>query len=575
MAQVKFYSVSTAPAANAPGGNLYFVNGGELYKGASRFGANKVWTVPSDATITGATAEAKLSAALTAAGVTGAIGGDILTGYGAAKVFNGTTWVDLGQDQAALTSQMKSLVSGLAFDGTTGSYITGITQDPDTGFVTAQVGDFGQTVKDTIGDGSSTSTANGITVSVVTTSGSVTNVSVEAANLEVTSISASSATFTDLTVTSTATFSVTSISATTLTVNGSTVNQIAQAEISAVTTNAVTSTGASLPTESAVYDFVTGQISSLGNAMHFVGLTSDADITQDATVAPDDITGYSAADMKAGDIVLKGTSEYIWNGSKWELIGDQGAYAANAYSSTANVYTAATATTVPLALNAVGAAIDTLTASASTFASQKAQIGKSSAALYGLEATISLYSGSAPTITLTGSSIATTSNQIGSDTNYLVTASAVYGFVDSKLTDNAWHSTSTSNANGVQVTATVSEDAVNKVEVGLAITAATTAADVSDSNKASNLVTAAAVSAYVAQEITSAISGLDAVVFNSNKGVFVSVAEEDGILTGMTVSVAAASEMNYGDTGSADELATTAAVATFFNNNLVWLGDSD
>lgn len=279
----------------------------------------------------------------------------------------------------------------------------------------------------------------------------------------------------------------------------------------------------------------------------------------------------------AGDIVIDATSglEAICTSATtgdsptytWELIGDNALYALNAYTSTASLYSDANVETVPGALNAIGAA-------ATTWYS-KAQIGKSSAALYGLEATISLYSGSAPTITLTGSSIATTSNQIGSDTPYLVTASAVYAFVDDKLDANAWHSTSTSNANGVQVTATVSEDAVNKVEVGLEITAASTATDVSDSNKASNLVTAAAVSAYTVQEITSAISGLDAVVFNSNKGVFVSVAEEDGILTGMTVSVAAASEMNYGDTGSADELATTAAVATFFNNNLVWLGDSD
>jgi len=47
MAQVKFYSVSALP--NDPNaGGVYFVDGGELYKGASRFGANKVFTVPSE-----------------------------------------------------------------------------------------------------------------------------------------------------------------------------------------------------------------------------------------------------------------------------------------------------------------------------------------------------------------------------------------------------------------------------------------------------------------------------------------------------------------------------------------------
>lgn len=571
MAQVKFYSVSTAPAANAPEGNLYFVNGGELYKGASRFGANKVWTVPA----AGQDAEGyDLTSALSAAGVSGAIGGDILVGYGAARVFNGTTsaWVELGQDQAALTSQMKSLVSGLAFDPTAGSYITGIEQNPDTGFVTANVGDFGQDVKTAVGDGSASSVANGITVSVVTTSGVVTSVSVEAANLDVTSISASSATFTDLTVTSTATFSVTSISATTLTVNGSTVNQIAQAEISAVTTNAVTSTGASLPTESAVYSFVTGQLESLDNAMHFLGTGT---ITVDATSGTKQVTSVVLTDRTLtpvkGDIVIDATSGLeavctsVTTGETptytWELIGDNSLYALNAYTSTSSLYTGVT--TVPGALNAIGAA-------ATTWYS-KAQIGKSSAALYGLEATISLYSGSAPTITLTGSNIATTASEIRSTNNVLVTANAVHAYVDEVLTSNAWNSTSTSNANGVTVTATVDESAENKVEVGLAITAATTAADVSDSGKASNLVTAAAVSAYTAN----LIDGLDSTVSSSMKGVFVSVAEENGKLNGMTVSVVAASEMSYGATGSADQLATTAAVATFFDNNLVWLDDAD
>ena len=40
---VKFYSVSSLPASPSAGA-LYFVNGGELYKGTKRFGANKVYT---------------------------------------------------------------------------------------------------------------------------------------------------------------------------------------------------------------------------------------------------------------------------------------------------------------------------------------------------------------------------------------------------------------------------------------------------------------------------------------------------------------------------------------------------
>ena len=178
--QVKFYSVAAEETKPTDGNGIIFVGNGELYKGTQRFGANKVWTVPSNAAITGETEEAKLSAALTAAGVTGQISGDILTGYGAAKVFNGTTWVDLGQDEAALTDQLKSLVSGLAFQSDSGSYITGITQDPTTGKVTAQTENFEDAVLSTVGDGASLGTSNGVTVSVTTTSGKVTAVEVTA-----------------------------------------------------------------------------------------------------------------------------------------------------------------------------------------------------------------------------------------------------------------------------------------------------------------------------------------------------------------------------------------------------------
>lgn len=51
MAQVKFYATSAESYAaidSKDAGGVYFVEGGELYKGASRFGANKVFTVPSE-----------------------------------------------------------------------------------------------------------------------------------------------------------------------------------------------------------------------------------------------------------------------------------------------------------------------------------------------------------------------------------------------------------------------------------------------------------------------------------------------------------------------------------------------
>ena len=62
------------------------------------------------------------------------IGGDILVGYGAAKVWDGSAWVDMGADNAALQSSWRADIStwvaGLSAGGE-GSYITSITQGAD------------------------------------------------------------------------------------------------------------------------------------------------------------------------------------------------------------------------------------------------------------------------------------------------------------------------------------------------------------------------------------------------------------------------------------------------------------
>lgn len=297
---VKFYSMSAQAYGNATkdNGALYFVNNGELYKGAQRFGANKVFTVPGN---TDQTAEGfNLASALTAAGVTGAIGGDILTGYGAAKVFNGSTWIDLGADVSSIIGQ--------------------------------------------ISDSTSSSTANGITVSVTTSDGYVTGVSVEAANISATSVTAGSGTFTNLTVADTATFSATSVEASTLTVNGSTVNEIAQAEIAASTLVGSISdgAGASLVKEGQVVNYVESyvgaQLQSFGNAMHFVGVATSQSYPTSAQAGDIIVIGdISASDAflgfdsngdftsNSGEIVesvLQG-QEYVYDGSKWEKIGDE------------------------------------------------------------------------------------------------------------------------------------------------------------------------------------------------------------------------------------------------------------
>ena len=70
--QVKFYSVSAATTPTDANG-IYFKDDGHLYKGTSRFGANKVFTVSKEADL-------DVSAALTS----GKIEGDVAIGYGSA-----------------------------------------------------------------------------------------------------------------------------------------------------------------------------------------------------------------------------------------------------------------------------------------------------------------------------------------------------------------------------------------------------------------------------------------------------------------------------------------------------------
>lgn len=97
---------------------------------------------------------------------------------------------------------------------------------------------------------------------------------------------------------------------------------------------------------------------AFGNVMSFKGV----------------VTELPSENNVSGDIVVIGANptgaglvqgqEYIYSGSAWELIGDQNTYAVNAFSSTASVYTGAT--TLPAAVSAAGAAIDTLTTKVST-----------------------------------------------------------------------------------------------------------------------------------------------------------------------------------------------------------------
>ena len=196
-----------------------------------------------------------------------------------------------------------------------------------------------------------------------TAGGSVTDVKVAVTDLSGNSVTANSATFTDLTVSGTATFNATEVVADSLKIGGKTVETIANEQIAAIAESTVTSSATGITvgvtTKGGSVTAVSVDASSFGNVMHFAGVVTEL-----------------PSEGKAGDIVVIGAGatgglvqgqEYIYNGDAWELIGDQKSYALNAYTSTATVYSGVA--TVPGALNAAGAAIDTINGKVSTLES--------------------------------------------------------------------------------------------------------------------------------------------------------------------------------------------------------------
>ena len=408
MAQIKFYSSSAMPSENIDANGLYFIDNGEIYKGAVRFGCGRVTTLetaPSDAAR-----------------------GDINITGGVASVFDGTTWQELG--------------------GTTPTFATG---DADgqlkLGTVNATVSGWGTLASSVSANASaiaSVSSAVGSLASTVddlesTVSDIETAVSGFASIVDVTNnaVSAASGTFTDLTVTSTATFSVTSVSASALTVNGKTVEEITASTVAAISASTVTSSAngisVGVTTQGGSVTAVSVNATAFGNVMHFAGVVS----TPSEIVAP-----------AGGDIVVIGTNaasgytagqEYIYvsTTSTWEVIGDQNTYALNAYAPASETVTAGT-TTLPDAVHAIASAFDTLKTSVSNIATS---LGTLESTVSGLESTVG---GLASTVSSISSAFASlgdaaqksvaTSVTASGVANDLPTCSAVEAYVTDALT---------------------------------------------------------------------------------------------------------------------------------------------
>ena len=79
-------------------------------------------------------------------------------------------------------------------------------------------------------------------------------------------------------------------------------------------------------TVGAIKDYVTAQTAGLTGAMHYVG-DATVVITNGSRIDPQ-ISGYNFQTARAGDVVLANNAqEYVWTGTDWRLLGDEGSYA--------------------------------------------------------------------------------------------------------------------------------------------------------------------------------------------------------------------------------------------------------
>lgn len=79
-------------------------------------------------------------------------------------------------------------------------------------------------------------------------------------------------------------------------------------------------------TTGAIKDYVNEKTAGLTGAMHFIGDTAIV-IENNSRVDPQ-IMGYDFRNAQPGDVILaNNTQEYVWTGSNWYLLGDEGSYA--------------------------------------------------------------------------------------------------------------------------------------------------------------------------------------------------------------------------------------------------------
>ena len=428
MAQVKFYATTSASYSalgeNVDTGGIYFVEGGELYKGSARFGLGRV------------------TVAASTAGIENAARGDIVvTGSGAGWVYDGGEWRSIGGDVGSLTSAWRADISaslaGLSV-GNANSYITSITQAED-GSVTANAVAFpALDTGDNDGEvklGSDAAKVSGWDTVKTDISNLQAVVSYSGSGDSV--VTATTGNFTNLNVSDSATFSATTVSATTLTVGGSTIEQLADKQIAAIASHTETSTAlgitVSVTTSAGSVSGVYVDATSFGNAMHFVGVKAS--------------TG-EVASPASGDIIVIGSEpatgfvagqEYIYDGNAWELIGDQATYATKAaveaswdtLGTAAFVDTATTvaadATTLP-----TGGAVASYVSSAITSAID-ALAGSASDSDKGIAVEVVTADGEVSTVDVAVTAASTMALNATGSADELATTAAIKSFYDNNL----------------------------------------------------------------------------------------------------------------------------------------------
>ena len=80
-----------------------------------------------------------------------------------------------------------------------------------------------------------------------------------------------------------------------------------------------------IPTTGAVISYIEDQTAGLTGAMHFIGEAS-VTIVENSRVNPQ-IPGYNFRAVQPGDVILSEAKEFVWTGSYWRLLGDEGSYA--------------------------------------------------------------------------------------------------------------------------------------------------------------------------------------------------------------------------------------------------------